>query len=231
MSGQRLSVALSASALVVAVLGTTSFGQAAERAVPLAKRALFADKARFAGNAAKVGGVSVSRSPEAGKLVPLGGDGKFSTSVIPPGSQGPPGPQGPEGRQGPAGPSSSREATRGSGPLSSPADTISPVATMTNIQPGAYAIFAKTELSATVTTGADCTLSAAGESDSGGQTLVLSPGAARNQAILHYQLTATFAQPGDARLVCRAGSSWAAHHTKIVAVRLGAAGAPEPVSE
>jgi len=102
----RLPIALSAAALVVAVLGVTPLGQAAADAVKIVPKAMFAN------NAAKVDGLSASRAPKAGQLVALGRDGKFPGSVIPrsiavvvdqEGPRGPAGAQGPEGKQGPAG--------------------------------------------------------------------------------------------------------------------------------
>ena len=102
----RLPIALSAAALVVAVLGVTPLGQVAADAVKIVPKAMFAN------NAAKVDGLSASRAPKAGQLVALGRDGKFPGSVIPrsiavvvdqEGPRGPAGAQGPEGKQGQAG--------------------------------------------------------------------------------------------------------------------------------
>jgi hypothetical protein len=90
----RLPIILSATALVVAVFGSTPVGQAALDAVP------------FARNADKVDGINASRTPKAGHLVPLGKGKVFPLSVLPKalaGPQGPPGPQGPAGPQGPKG--------------------------------------------------------------------------------------------------------------------------------
>lgn len=95
----RLALALSATALVVAVLGSTSLGHAAMDAlvpVPLAKRAYLADTAK---NAVRLNNIKANRTPTAGMLVPLGADGKFPTAT------GAIGPQGPQGVKGPAGPS------------------------------------------------------------------------------------------------------------------------------
>ena len=99
---QRLALALSATALVVALFGTTSIGHAVEAAA-----APFAKRAGYASNAGAVNGIKASKQPRAGQLVPLGKDGKFPASVAigsPAGSQGPKGDKGEPGARGPAGP-------------------------------------------------------------------------------------------------------------------------------
>ena len=97
----RISLVLSATALVVALLGSTPLGEAARQAIPpLAKHAKTAD---YATNAGAVNGLKASRLPRAGRLVPLGADGKFPASigqVGPAGAAGPAGPQGPKGDTG-----------------------------------------------------------------------------------------------------------------------------------
>ena len=93
MKRQRLPVVLSAAALVVAVLSATPNGIAGS-AVRVAL---------FAKNAAKVSGIAASKKPKAGKLLPLGKNGKFPASVLPVKVQGPMGPAGAEGARGPAG--------------------------------------------------------------------------------------------------------------------------------
>lgn len=86
-------LAVSATALVIAVFGSTPLGQAArDLIVP------------YALNAGKVDGIDASRVPAAGKLLALGSDKKFPASVIPAAGEGPTGPPGPAGPQGPAGP-------------------------------------------------------------------------------------------------------------------------------
>lgn len=103
----RWPVALSAAALVVAVLGVTPLGEAAGRVAKVVPTALFAK------NAAKVDGISASRTPKAGHLVPLNKQGRLPGSVIPreisvvleeTGPQGPKGDKGDTGERGPAGP-------------------------------------------------------------------------------------------------------------------------------
>ena len=95
---QRLPLVLSATALMIALFGSTPLGGAAGRllasVVPLAN---------YAKNAGAVDGINAARAPKPGYLVPLGADGKFPASVGRVGPQGPAGPQGPPGPQGPAG--------------------------------------------------------------------------------------------------------------------------------
>lgn len=94
----RLPLVLAATALVVALFGSTPLGHAVSSVVPpFAKKAGYAKRA---GNAATVDGIKAARSPKPGLLVPLGADGKFPSSV---GLAGPQGPQGPAGAAGPAG--------------------------------------------------------------------------------------------------------------------------------
>jgi hypothetical protein len=96
--------------LAVVLLAWSPLGEAAGRTV-----------ASFARNAGAVNGIKASRRPIAGRLLPLGRNGKLPPSVVgtvrgargadgaqgPPGPAGAPGPageQGPAGRAGPAGP-------------------------------------------------------------------------------------------------------------------------------
>ena len=65
--------------------------------------------AAFAANAGAVNGIKASRTPKAGRLVPLGRNAKLPASVVPSrrgarGLTGPPGSVGPQGPAGPAGP-------------------------------------------------------------------------------------------------------------------------------
>lgn len=96
---RRLPIALALAGLIVAVLGFTSLGQAAGTAI---KGATLVKVAKFAKNAAKVNGISASRTPKPGQLFPLKKNGKLPDSVIPVGLvvEGPQGPQGPRGPQG-----------------------------------------------------------------------------------------------------------------------------------
>lgn len=76
----RLPLALSLTALAVAVVGSTPLGEAAgERIVPLA---------RFARNADKVDGIHAARTPRPGRLLALGRNAKFPASALPAGPAG-----------------------------------------------------------------------------------------------------------------------------------------------
>lgn len=108
----RLALVLSATALTVALFGSTPVGHAVGSKVPFfAKTAGYANRA---GSAAALGGVKLSKQPRPGTLLPLGADGRFPASVGltgPAGSKGEkgdPGPAGPKGAVGPAGPAGQR---------------------------------------------------------------------------------------------------------------------------
>jgi hypothetical protein len=90
----RLPLALSIAAVLLALLGWTPLGEAA-KVLPIA---------RFASNAGKVDGLSASKTPKAGQLLALSGTRKFPASIFPRGFVGPAGPQGPAGPRGPDGP-------------------------------------------------------------------------------------------------------------------------------
>lgn len=74
MSKHRAAIALSMTALAVAVLSQTSIGQAAVGSVRVAL---------FAQNAARVNNIQASRRPMPGRLVPLNASGKLPSSVLP----------------------------------------------------------------------------------------------------------------------------------------------------
>lgn len=119
MNRQRLPLVLSAAALLIAVLGATPNGIAALTGGTVRV-------ALFAKNAAKVGGIGASKKPKAGKLLPLGKNGKFPASVLPASKGGPAGPQGPQGfpgqkgAKGATGPAGLRGATGPQGPGGAP---------------------------------------------------------------------------------------------------------------
>ncbi len=109
---QRLPLLISATALTVAILGSTPLGHAALDAVPFAKRAgtansaKVATRAKVARNALKLNGRTASMTPRAGQIPVVLADGKLPASlgqVGPTGPQGPAGPQGPKGDAGAAG--------------------------------------------------------------------------------------------------------------------------------
>lgn len=74
---RRLPIVLSATALLVAVLGATPYAEAHGVVHAL-----------FAHNADKVDGLHASKSPRAGRLLPLRANRKFPASVIPAGAAG-----------------------------------------------------------------------------------------------------------------------------------------------
>ena len=118
---QRLPLVLSATALVVALFGSTPLGHADASAVPpFAKKAGYANTA---GNAAAVNGIKAARNPTPGFLVPLGTDGKFPTSVGVGGPAGPKAPKGDKGDQGPQGPAGPKGATGPKGSIGPPGAT------------------------------------------------------------------------------------------------------------
>jgi hypothetical protein len=91
----HLPLILSATALLVSLLGSTPLGQAAARAVeqvvPRAKTA------NFAVNAGKLNGRRSSTNPKPGQIPVVGADGKLAASI---GGVGPAGPAGPPGLSG-----------------------------------------------------------------------------------------------------------------------------------
>ena len=97
---KRLPLVLSATALVVAVFGSTPVGHAVGSAIPAFAKS--AGYAKQAGNASALNGIKASKQPRPGMLVPLGADGKFPASV---GLVGPAGPKGDKGDKGATGPS------------------------------------------------------------------------------------------------------------------------------
>jgi hypothetical protein len=74
MSKYRAAIALSMTALAVAVLGQTPIGHAAVGAMRVAV---------FAENAGRVNNIQASRKPMPGRLVPLNARGKLPSSVLP----------------------------------------------------------------------------------------------------------------------------------------------------
>jgi hypothetical protein len=113
MMTQRLPIVLSVTALVVALLGATPYGEAAGRAV-----------AKFAKNAGKVGGFAPSKTAKRNTVVVRGADGKIDAASLPvsrvalgpSGAPGAPGPAGPQGPPGPAGPEGAPGPQGGQGP-------------------------------------------------------------------------------------------------------------------
>ena len=104
---QRLPLALSVTALVVAVLGSTPLGEAAENLVsavpPFAKQAGYAKTAGTAQNAKRLAGHTASRTPRPGQIPIVAANGKLAASlgaVGAPGAKGDPGAPGAKGDKG-----------------------------------------------------------------------------------------------------------------------------------
>ena len=126
----------------------------------------------------------------------------------------------------------SLEAYRIEGPKDAAAGQPVRVATLTDIPPGAYAIFAKTVLTPVSTQSGlfkegdsmsgHCVLDADGDVDHA-RTLLGSPGS-NSPGNLSLQITRTFGSPGTAALICDVGiATWSATNTSIIALRLGKA--------
>jgi hypothetical protein len=102
---QRLPIALSATALVVALMGMTPLGEAASNAV----------RATFAQNAGKLRGFAPSKRAKKNTVVVRGANGKIDRASLPL-TRGPAGPAGPTGPAGAVG------ATGATGPQGSKGD-------------------------------------------------------------------------------------------------------------
>jgi hypothetical protein len=77
---QRLPLILSATALVVALVGSTPLGRAAELAIErVVPRAKTAD---FAKNAGRLNGRQSSLAPKAGQIPVVGSDGRLPASIV-----------------------------------------------------------------------------------------------------------------------------------------------------
>ncbi len=124
------------------------------------------------------------------------------------------------------------EAFRREGPQNVPAKNSARVATLSNIPPGVYAIFAKSVLTANKLTsgllgqgasvGGHCTLNTEGDVDES-RALLGGPGAS-SPAEVNVQITRTFGATGSASLDCDVtGASWSATNTSIIAIRVGGA--------
>jgi hypothetical protein len=98
---RRLPIILSATALTVALFGSTPLGNAARGVV--GKVPPFAKKAGYASNAGAVRGIKASRRPTPGYLIALGANGKFPAAVGQAGPAGPHGDKGDKGDRGDAG--------------------------------------------------------------------------------------------------------------------------------
>jgi hypothetical protein len=148
------------------------------------------------------------------------------------GIQGPAGPQGAAGATGAPGapgtpgaigPSNGREVFRDAAVTVDSSGTT--IATMSNVEPGAYLVYAKTWLDVQPVSDASgyatCTLLAGGDSD---QSSVNMGGLAQqvSRATLMTMVTHTFASPGTITLSCQKNlAAVTANWTKIVALKVG----------
>lgn len=111
LNGQRLPLALSIAAFVVALLGATPLGEAAgERVMAVVPFAKTAGYAKVAGTAAKLNGHRSTLSGAPNTIPVVGRNGKLPVAL------GAVGPQGPRGEPGPAGPEGPRGETGPKGP-------------------------------------------------------------------------------------------------------------------
>lgn len=140
------------------------------------------------------------------------------------GAPGAPGATGPAGPAGPAGPSNAYSVTT-TGPVASGDDgAASIVATLTNLPAGSYVIWGKAGVArdggAPANLQGTCTLSAAGDTDTGLAVVTLGPAAFAST--ITTMLATTLAAPASATLTCGGiGGPWVATSAKIVAIRVG----------
>jgi len=124
------------------------------------------------------------------------------------------------------------EAFRKDGPAGQPKGASARVATLNNIPPGVYAIFAKTILTPDPpetgllaqgeTISGHCTLEAGGDQDEA-RALLGSPGAL-SPGVLNLQVTRSFGSTGSAAISCDVNSAtWRATDSSIIAIRVGQA--------
>lgn len=238
---RRLPVILSATALVVAVFGTTPLGHAAGRLVtkvpPFAKRANYAKTAGTANNAKALGG----RKASAYAL--LDGTGKLSVSVLPQGGAvaGPPGPKGdkgPKGDTGPQGPAGVVNAYANAPPANGLYSNVGGSATVAtlNVAAGRYLLVghvligSPTSLPRPNSFYADCTLKAGDDSDYAQVRGTSGPVASVIPATM--MVIHQFAAAGQATITCGTGiqepSTWA--NGRIYAVQVRSLLVKPPVS-
>jgi hypothetical protein len=125
------------------------------------------------------------------------------------------------------------EAFRKDGPQNQDGGKVVRVATLANIPPGTYAIFAKTVLTPTEPSGntllgqgrtvsGHCVLDAGGDKDEV-RSLLATPGSTAPGA-LNLQITRSFGSTGTAALDCDVSESkWNGTDTSIIAIRVGKA--------
>ncbi|MCC6222796.1 MAG: hypothetical protein IT201_04815 [Thermoleophilia bacterium] len=195
----RLPLVLSLVALMVAILGWTPVGEAAEGWVK---------RAPYANNAGKVNGIKASKTPMPGRLLALDPAGQFPASVLP---------------QPPQPPTTDAFSVyrNGAVPIAAAWTT---VAQLPLPDAGAYVVIAKAEVSnshATARGAADCALQAGVDSDRG--LVVLEPGSARTD-VATITLTVVHQTGGldTAVLSCNdfVGGAVTASNTKVTAIRV-----------
>jgi hypothetical protein len=161
MRGQKLPIALSGAALVIAVFFSTPLGGAvAQRAECHLPTQPPCPRAK---NALSVNGIRASRTPRAGFLFPLGPGARFPRRVLPaiaggPGPAGPPGPKGDRGDKGDKGDPGAQGAQGAPGPsqvilrhrdapLHMPPGAFGEVTviTMANVPAGSWLLLAKSD--------------------------------------------------------------------------------------
>jgi len=227
---QRLSVVLSATALVVALLGVTPIGDAARSAVeavpPFAKRAGTAD------NAKRLGG----RKPSA--YARVGAGGKLSAAVLPAavtgaaGPKGDPGPKGDKGEKGEKGDKGDRGPSglvrayakgTGGGPTQALRENGGKAVTLTTVDlpAGRYVVFGSIALSGAAPnfTGI-CTLSAGTDQDYGVAAAYNGTGTRNVASDASMMILTELSAPTTVKLGCwtpRAGS-WT--NARIIAVEV-----------
>ena len=118
---RRLPIGLALAGLLVGMLGFTSLGEASISGLS----AKVVPRAKFALNAAAVGGIKAYRKAHANALVATGKDGKLPDAVLPigievEGPQGPPGPKGDKGDKGDKGATGPQGASGSQGPQGPP---------------------------------------------------------------------------------------------------------------
>src|SRR5262245_4611268 len=228
----RLPLALSATALVVALLGSTPLGQAARdtiaAAVPRAKKADFATRAATADNAKKLGG------RPAAAYAQLNASGKLPLALLaatPQGVQGPKGAKGDKGDKGDRGPGGLVAAytkTAGTSGAFTPLTTANTKLVSLSLPPGRYVVFGQATIARDVNgQGAQlfggCRLSAGDEKSSAVVAGAKAP--APTFAIASTSLIVEFAAIGTAEFGCNDAafgeSAWA--DARITAIQVASA--------
>jgi hypothetical protein len=142
----------------------------------------------------------------------------------PAGAAGPAGPVGPTGPAGAAGSSSALSAHRSSGPSNAPSGPGFTTIVTEQVPAGFYVFIAKTVIITSTSTGSDCILTydiGGGEvqADSSNQAPFNSSATARTTHNLQ-RLLQFGTQAATVRLKCRAGTTWSASDSNIIAIQV-----------